>query len=64
MSEPTDHDLLIRIDERLKILPELVARVTALETIHNRRVGGMAVVSLLVSMGGTWLWNKLFGPRQ
>lgn len=34
-----DHDLLVRIEERLRVLPELVARVVALETWRSEVAG-------------------------
>ena len=35
----SDHDLLVRIDERLKVLPDLLTRLVALETWRSEQAG-------------------------
>jgi len=63
-----DHDLLIRMDEKMdavllrlrdsdKAMGELSKRVSVLEGFKSTIMGVVAVISLLVSMFVTWLMS-------
>lgn len=70
--DPSDHDLLIRLDEKVDTIlkrlekgdacmDEHDRRISRLENFQNTLLGIAATISIGISVAGSWIMSKLTG---